>query len=250
MPLGAGVAHQGVADDEAVTAEVTGDARAMRDREVFQHRASHFLAEGVRIREADRLVGGLVRRGELLLALHLQAAVRILRDGESADHGALAVVLLAMRRKAGAHERRVVRGDLDPLAGGIRTQVDVALLVVDVIVIGVQFACPAGGFQQLPVDEHQIVVETVQRRAHALAFAPPPAERRGGEQGFPLGAPHAVAQRFPFACHARALQYRPLAAVGLDGDALAELQAAGSVHAAAQDDGVAGDDTARSPLRS
>ncbi len=92
------------------------------------------------------------------------------------------------------------------------------------------------------VDEDHVVVEAVQRRLHAFTLAPPPAHRLGREQRGPARAPHVATEALPFARHARALEHRYFVQIGLDGDALVELQIAAAVDAAAHHDGVTADD--------
>ena len=183
---------------------------------------------------------GSVGGGEAFLALDLQRAVGELGEGDAADGRAFAIRGLAVHLGGCADQRAVVRGDLDQAAIGVGAEVDIATLVVDVEGVRVQFALPARRFQQFAVEEDHVVVEAVQRRAHAFAIALPPAERRGGKEPFPRCPPDVAAQGLPLGGHLGALHHRPLVEVRLDGDALVQLEPAGAVDAPAHDDGVAG----------
>ena len=63
-----------------------------------------------------------------------------------------------------------------------------------------------------------------------------------GKRRLPRRPPDVVAQRLPLRRHLRALEDRPLVGVGLQRDALVQLEAAGAIGAAAHHDRVAGHD--------
>ena len=243
-PLGRRVAEERLADRQLVAAEVAGHPRAERHGHVLERRPNHFLPVGGRVGGAHRLVGRFLgRRRGAGLPLDLERAEGVLREGEAADGRPPAIGLLAVHRARPPDEREVEGGDLDAVVLRIEADVDVARVVVDEVPVRADLPLPAGRLQHPAVHEHHVVVESVQRRAHSLAGALPPPQRFGREQRLPGRPPQVVAQRLPLVRHARPLQDGALVAVRLQRDPLVQLEAAGTVHPASHDDGVAGHDT-------
>src|SRR5690606_605142 len=155
-----------------------GHARGVGNGHVLERGAHHLLAVLAARRDAHRVVGGLVvRAGRGLAVLDVDGAERVLGGGQAADGRALAVRRLAVHLARGAVQRDVVRGDLDLVLRRVDADVHVAVVVVDVIAVLAQFAGPALRQQRTAVDEDHVVVEAVQRGAHALALDPPPGQR-------------------------------------------------------------------------
>src|SRR5262249_21423866 len=99
-----------------------------------------------------------------------------------------------------------------------------------------------GGLEGATIQENHVVVETVQRRLHALAVASPPVARFAGEKRLPRCAPDAVGQRSPLGRNLGALDDRLFVLVRLDGDRLIQTETAGAIRATGEDDRLAGDD--------
>ena len=131
--LGAGVADQAVPHGEAVAAEIAGDARAVRDGDVLQGGADDLLAEGGGVGDADGIVGGLLAGGHgVALALDLEGAIGVLREGEAAQGVALAVGRLAVHRRASSRMSALSKAVISIWRpAGSLPDVDITALVVD-----------------------------------------------------------------------------------------------------------------------
>ena len=228
--LRAGVTDEAAAHREAITAEITGDARAIGEGDVFQRGADDILAERGRI-------GGALG----FVSLDLKGAVGVLRESEAAQRVPYAVGIAAVGRSGGPDQRAIVGGDLHQMGSGIDPKVNLPLLVIDEVGVGFDVSVPADSLQRLAVDEHHVVVKEPWRGLAAFAFAAPPVGRLGREEMRPRDPPQAVALGLPFVDDLGALDDRMFVGVGLDRDTLVELEVTRAVGAAAQDDGVAGD---------